>query len=137
MLQEQDAPKIRLIEIMMAAGAFVAIVAALSFTPNDYILELLFGVILAIFIMATVKVYIEMHSHRRAGNILWNRVMTVSFGWLILFPIVALIVDVIIQDRVSFFGKFLSVILSVSISFGIGGIWFGLPLAKFFDQYSS
>jgi hypothetical protein len=134
MLQEQNASKVRLIEIMLAAGAFVAIVAALSFTPNDYLLELLFGIVLAVFIVSTVRCYVGMHSRESKRNGVWNKVMTVTFGWLIFFPIVALIVDVVIQDRVSLFGKILSVVLSVFISFGIGGLWFGLSLAKFFGE---
>jgi hypothetical protein len=133
-LQEQDAPKVRLIEIMLAVGTFVAIVAALSFTPNDYLLELLFGVLLAVFIVAIVRSYVNLYSKDKARNGLWNKIMTISFGWLILFPIVALVVDVAIQDRVSLYGKILSAVLSVSISFGIGGLWFGLLLAKFFGE---
>jgi hypothetical protein len=129
MLQEKG-PEIRLIEIMLAVGTFVAIVAALSFTPNDYALELFFGIILALFIVSVIRCYVAYAFKGGVRNAFWIKMMTVSFGWLILFPIVALIVDVIIQDRVSLTDRILSIALSVGISFGIGGLWFGLFLAN-------
>ena len=80
MLEDQAAPKVRLIEIMLAVGTFVfAIVAALSFTPNDYLLELLFGVILAVFIVAVIRCYVNLNSRASIRDSFWTRIMTVSF----------------------------------------------------------
>lgn len=134
MHREDDTPRIRLIEIMLAVGTFVSIVAALSFTSSDYGLELFFGIILAIFIVSVFRCYIGFAFPSKIHHGFWSKVMSISFGWLIMFPIVALIVDLIIQDRVSLMGKILSTIFSVIISFGIGGLWFGLSLAKVFED---
>lgn len=134
MLAEQDTQRIRLIEIMLAVGTFVSIVATLSFTPSDYVLELVFGVILAIFIVAVLQCYVNYVFKARIRTGLWHRVMTVSFGWLVMFPIISFIIDVIIRDHESFSGILISILLSGGISFLIGGLWFGLFLANFFVE---
>lgn len=129
---------VKLIDRLLAVGTFVSIVAALSFTPQDYLLEVFFASLLAVFIVALIRCYVVYTVGEKANDPhrFWVGVMAVSFGWLTILPIASIAVDLVIRDQLPAYETEISVILSLVISFLLGGYWFGRYLRDQFDSES-